>query len=72
MKDDLMPAEVVDIRAAALEVVEVLHKYRVPLSMMPLVFDETKSCINEFTVPYSPKALSMKERPTSETTSKDI
>ena len=53
--------EEIDVRPAAREVVEVLHKNKIPIDLAQSVFDESMFLINHNTVRYSPSASETSE-----------
>ena len=62
--------ESVDTRKAVKEIVEVLHRNSVPISLLPAVFKQIEEDIEIHTVPYSPSLESRKDLATEDITSK--
>ena len=60
----------IDIRPAAVEVVEVLSQNKIPIDLIQSVFQESMRLVNHHTIPYSPRMLRMREEATSEMTDK--
>ena len=59
-----------ETRKAVKEIVEVLHRNRVPISLLPAVFKQVEEDIEIHTVPYSPSLESRKDLATEDITSK--
>lgn len=53
--------EGIDVRTEAREVVEVLHKNKIPIDLAQSVFDESMFLINHNTIPYNPNELETSE-----------
>lgn len=49
-----MKIEKVDPRPAAKEIVEILHKHKIPLAFIADVFDKVREEIELYTIPYNP------------------
>lgn len=59
----------VNIEKAAIELVEVFHKHKIPIALMQSVFERAVEKTEEKTIPYSPRRDSMADLAISEMTS---
>ena len=62
--------EKLDPRPAAIEIVEILHKNKIPIAFIQSVFNLVVEEINQHTIPYNPNLEKIYDFPTSETISK--
>ena len=45
----------IDMNPAIREIVEVLHKHKIPISLVRFLFDEARKYIEDITIPANPK-----------------
>jgi hypothetical protein len=58
----------VDIQAPVSEIITALHKYGIPIALIPAVFDRVMKSVKAQTVPYNPSCLRSKDFAISDTT----
>lgn len=57
-----------NFKTAAAEIVEVLHKNKIPLALIPTVYENVDQLIKMNTIPYSPSCLAMMDDAMSDIT----
>lgn len=61
---------IVDTKKAVPEIIAILHKYQIPLALIPQVFHNVQREVEAHTIPYNPSLLRSKDLATSAMTDK--